>query len=75
MRKKIAYPFPDYDRRIVSRFLFIPKTLPLPKGERTDLIPEERRWLERVDIEQFYSHLNRCWINSKWAQKKPGVAP
>lgn len=69
MRRRIVHPYEDRERRIVKRFLFWPRTLSVPKKERLLTSTEERRWLESAWIEQFYSHWNRCWINSTWAEE------
>lgn len=67
MRTQIEHKHADGERRIITRFLFWPTTLLLPPRGRTPYIQKERRWLERANIEQFYSHMNTCWINIEWA--------
>lgn len=59
-RKEIVYPR-DGDKRIISKFLFIPKEL-----------NNEFRWLERARIEQVYHFPFRygVWSDVRWIDKE-----
>lgn len=48
----------NFDRRVVRRFLFLPKTLPAPH------IGQQTRWLELTKIEQYY-HIGTWW-DQQW---------
>ena len=51
-----------YEEREVVKFLLFPKRLRL----KNDLDNEETRWLEKANIQQFYSRSVGSWIDFMW---------
>ena len=52
----------QHEEREVIKFLLFPKRLKLTD----DLDNEETRWLEKANIQQFYSRKVGCWIDFMW---------
>ena len=52
----------QHEEREVIKFLLFPKRLKL----KDDLDNEETRWLEKANIQQFYSRKVGCWIDFMW---------
>ena len=52
----------QHEKREVIKFLLFPKRLKL----KDDLDNEETRWLEKANIQQFYSRKVGCWIDFMW---------
>lgn len=58
-------PQPDNQaRRVVWRFLFLPKTLKIDYKDTE----RETRWLERTSIWQHWSAAFNCWFDDFWAE-------
>jgi hypothetical protein len=74
MRQLIKHPHADDEERTVTKFLFLPTTLLLPKHQRDDYVKRERRWLEKAKIVQRYFQWLDKWIDFMWAEdsKKEG---
>ena len=51
-----------YEEREVIKFLIFPKRLKI----KDDLDNEETRWLEKANIQQFYSRGLGRWIDFMW---------
>ena len=51
-----------YEEREVVKFLLFPKRLKL----KNDLDNEETRWLERANIQEFYSRSLGRWLDFMW---------
>ena len=51
-----------YEEREVMKFLRVPKGLKI----KDDLDDEETRWLEKANIQQFYSRGLGRWIDFMW---------
>jgi len=58
---------PEYrEKRVVNKFLFFPKILPLPLGYQSQM-----RWLEACKIKQVWIECpdSGTWIDVAWAEK------
>ena len=60
-RSKLKKEPKEYEERDVVKFLLFPKRLKL----KNDLDNEETRWLEKANIQQFYSR-SLGWIDFMW---------
>ena len=52
----------EYEEREVIKFLIFPKRLIL----KDDLDNKETRWLEKANIQQFYSRSLGRWLDFMW---------
>ena len=67
MRNRIEHRHREGETRVITGFLFLPRTLRLPPAKRTPYARREWRWLERASIQLEYSQW--CgWMFAEWAE-------